>query len=102
MLRPYTCFPPVKRGAVALLVAACAGAVPAPAQMRASLGLGVGTVRTEKRDTNFSSVSLSPAVRFATPAFFGQASGFVASLPGGVWARHGRLYLWGATPRVAG
>ncbi len=66
----------------------------------------MGTVRTERRDTfpgsNFSSASLSPAVRYATPAFVLAASGFVASLPAGVWARHGRLTFRGATPRVVG
>jgi hypothetical protein len=30
------------------------------------------------------------------------ASAFFASLPAGVWASHGRLYLWGATPRLMG
>ncbi|MEO6058325.1 MAG: glycogen-binding domain-containing protein [Gemmatimonadales bacterium] len=31
-----------------------------------------------------------------------QASGFLASLPAGAWAGHGRLHLWGTTPRVTG
>ena len=91
----------MRRGAFAFLVAVGAGAAPAPTQTRASLGVGVGTVRTEG-GTSFSSASVSPAVRYTTRAFLAQASGFVASLPAGVLASHGRLYLWGATPRVAG
>jgi hypothetical protein len=77
------------------------GAVSAPAQAPVSIGVGVGTVRTETA-TGFSSASLSPALRYATPAFLAQASGFVASLPAGAWASHGRLSVFGTTPRVAG
>jgi hypothetical protein len=80
--------------------------VPAAAQVSASVGVGVGTVRSERRDSlpgsSFSSASLSPAIRYATPAFVLAASGFVASLPAGTWATHGRLTFRGATPRVAG
>ena len=83
------------------MVAIGAAAAPAPAQTRASLGLGVGTVRTET-GTSFSSASLSPAVRYATPGFFVAASGAASSLPGGVWASHARLYLRGTTPPVGG
>jgi len=71
------------------------------AQVRASIGVGVGSVRTEN-GTGFSSASMSPAVRYSTPGFVTQASGYVASLPSGVWAGHGRLSLWGTTPRVLG
>jgi hypothetical protein len=79
-----------------------AGAVPAPAQARASLGVGVGTIRTE-RGSRFSASSLSPIVRYTTPTLVAQASGFVASLPAGSWAGHGRLHLWGTTrPSLAG
>lgn len=76
-------------------------ALPARAQTRASLGLGAGTVRTEV-GTTFSSASLAPALWYATPSFEAAASGSFASLPGGVWASHGRLDLWGTTPRVVG
>ena len=80
--------------------------VPVSAQVSATLGVGVGTVRTERRDStsgsNFSSASLSPELRYATPAFAFAASGFVASLPAGVWASHGRLSFRGVTPRVSG
>jgi len=78
-----------------------AGAVPAPAQTQASLGVGVGTVRTET-GSSFSAASLSPSLRYATSTLVAQASSFVASLPAGEWAGHGRLHLWGTTPRVAG
>jgi len=75
--------------------------VPAAAQTRASLGLGVGTVRTE-RGSSFSAASVSPTLRYRTPAFVGQVFGLVASLPGGAWAGHGRLHFWGTSPRVTG
>jgi hypothetical protein len=45
---------------------------------------------------------VSPALRFATPALVVQTSGYIASLPAGVWASNGRVQLWGVTPRVAG
>jgi len=45
---------------------------------------------------------LSPALRYSSPTFVVQASGYVASLPAGAWASHGRLQLWGVTPRLAG
>ena len=80
--------------------------MPATAQVSGSVGVGVGTVRTERRDSvsgsNFSSASLSPTLRYATPSFVFVASGFVASLPASVWASHARLTFRGATPRVAG
>jgi Glycogen recognition site of AMP-activated protein kinase len=73
----------------------------ATAQTRGSLGIGIGTVRTEV-GPSFSSASLSPGLRYSTPALVVSASGFLASLPAGVWATHGRLYAWAGTPRVAG
>lgn len=82
-------------------MAVSAAAVPAPAQTRVSLGVGVGTVRTET-GSSFSAASLSPSLRYTTPTLVAQASGLVASLPAGAWAGHGRLHLWGTTPRVAG
>lgn len=83
-----------------MLVAISTTAVPVTAQ-RASVGVGVGTVRTEG-GTAFSSASLSPTIRYATPSFVVRTSGFVASLPAGVWAGQGRLHLWGVTQRLAG
>ncbi|MDQ2942730.1 MAG: glycogen-binding domain-containing protein [Candidatus Dormibacteraeota bacterium] len=77
------------------------GTMPARAQARASMGVGVGTLRTET-GSSFSSASLFPAVQYTTPALVARASGYVASLPTGVWAGQGRLQLWGATPRVTG
>jgi len=74
---------------------------PASAQVRPSLGVGVGTVRTE-RGSSFSAASLSAAVRYVSPTFVAQTSGLIASLPQGAWAEHGRLHLWGTTPRLAG
>jgi len=84
----------------ALLAALCAAA-PATAQLRPSLGAGVGTVRTE-RGSSFSAGSLSPAVLYASPTFVAQTSGLVAALPQSAWAEHGRLHLWGTTPRLGG
>jgi len=86
---------------LALLLALSAGVAPAPAQTAPSLEVGVGTVRTE-RGSSFSSASLSPAVRYVSPGFFVAASGTVGSLPAGVWAGTGRLYLRGTTPRLTG
>ena len=58
-------------------------------------------MRTET-GASFSSAALSPALRYATPALVVSASAFLASLPAGVWATHGRLYAWGDTPRIVG
>jgi hypothetical protein len=66
-----------------------------------SLGVGVGTVRTES-GTSFSSASLSPAVRYSTTGFVLVASGAFSSLPAAEWASHGRLYVRGTTPRIEG
>jgi hypothetical protein len=91
-----------------LLVAVSAGAQagPAAAQTRATLRLGVGTIRPERRDTfpgvSFTSGMVSPSLRYATPSFVAVASGYIASLPASVWAGHGRLQLWATTPRVVG
>jgi Glycogen recognition site of AMP-activated protein kinase len=87
---------------VTALVAASLAAAPLilPAQVRGSLGVGVGTVRTET-GTSFSSASVSPALRYSTPTLVLSASSFVSSLPAGVWATHGRLSVWGTSARVA-
>lgn len=71
------------------------------AQTRWSVGAGVGTVRTET-GASFSSAALSPEIRYATPSLVVSASTFFASLPAGVWASHGRLFVWGDTPRLTG
>ncbi|HVH66832.1 MAG TPA: glycogen-binding domain-containing protein [Gemmatimonadales bacterium] len=83
-----------------LLVAGLAAAS-ARAQTQGSLGVGIGTVRTET-GASFSSAALSPALRYTAPGLVVSASAFLASLPDGVWASHGRLYLWGTTRRVTG
>jgi hypothetical protein len=84
-------------------VAASLGFAPAvtTAQTRGSVGFGVGTVRTEN-GTSFSSAALSPALRYTAPALVVSGSAFLAALPAGVWATHGRLYAWGDTPRIMG
>ena len=91
---------------LAFLAVAGALAGPAGAQTRASIRIGVGTVRTERRDTfpgaSFTSAMLSPAVRFASSNVVIQASGYVASLPAGAKAGQGRLQLWGVTPKLTG
>lgn len=99
-----TCISPIARlitrvGIAFLLVSASSSA--ATAQTRASLGVGVGTVRNET-GSSFSSASLSPTIRFTTPGFVTQLSGFGASLPNGAWSGAGNLHLRGATPRVIG
>ncbi len=82
-----------------LLIATGARVTPARAQTRWSVGAGVGTVRTET-GASFSSAALSPELRYSAPSLVASASAFFASLPAGVWATHGRLYAWGATPRI--
>jgi hypothetical protein len=81
-------------------------ALPASAQTRATLRVGVGTVRTERRDTfpgaSSTAAMLSPAVGYTSPTFVIQASGYIASLPAGVRAGNGRLQFWGVTPRLSG
>ena len=84
-----------------MLTAISIGALPARAQTRVSLGIGVGTLRSET-GSSFSSASLFPTVRYTTPFFVAQASGYAASLPAGVWAGQGRLQLWAASPRLVG
>jgi len=86
---------------VAAPLLAAVWAAPAAAQMAATLGAGVGTVRTE-RGSSFSAASLAPVIRYASPTFVAQVSGLVASLPQSAWAEHGRLHLWGTTPRLTG
>lgn len=89
-----------------MLVAVSLGAGPVAAQTRATLRVGVGTIRPERRDTfpgaSFTSAMVAPTVRYASPSLVVQASGYLASLPAGVLASHGRLQLWGVTPRLAG
>ncbi len=67
------------------------------AQVQASVGAGVGTVRSSG-GTSFSSASLSPLVRVESSGFSFSAGGTLASLPRGVWSGQGRLNLWVATP----
>lgn len=78
----------------------------AHAQTRATLRIGVGTVRTERRDTfpgsSFTAVMLSPTLGYTSPTFVIQGSGYLASLPGGVKGGNGRLQFWGVTPRLSG
>ncbi len=94
-------FAPVTRGMWALLAGASIAAAPAAAQIDASVGLGVGTVRYPG-GTSFGSAVLSPAVRYASPSFVIDVSGGVASLPGSAWASQARATMWGATQPLAG
>jgi hypothetical protein len=94
-------FAPVTRGTLALLVAAGVAAAPAVAQIDASVGLGVGTVRYPG-GASFGSAVLSPAFRYASPAFAIDVSGAVASLPGSVWSSQARASFWGVTQPLAG
>jgi hypothetical protein len=100
-----TCISPIAqiitRAGIAFLMLVSVGSPAATAQTRASLGVGVGSVRSET-GSSFSSGSLSPTIRFATPGFVTQLSGFGAALPNGAWSGAGNLHLWGATPRVIG
>jgi hypothetical protein len=89
-----------------LLAAVVILTLPASAQTRATLRIGVGTVRTERRDTfpgaSFTAAMVSPAIGYSSPEFVIQASGYFASLPDGVKAGNGRLQFWGVTPRLSG
>lgn len=68
----------------------------AQGQARASLGVGVGTVRYPG-GTSFSSASFSPGVQYASPTLAIDVSGSLASLPGGVWSSQGRGDVWVAS-----
>jgi hypothetical protein len=72
----------------------------AGAQIAASLGAGVGTVRYAG-GTSFSSASFSPAAAYDSPTLTASAGGVLASLPGGVWSTQGRGEIWGATPPLS-
>ncbi len=88
---------------LALFVAGTAGVAPAAAQLDASLGLGVGTVRYPAGDsssrgaTRFSSTMLSPGLHASTPRWTADLFGSVASLSGGTWSLQGRADIWAAT-----
>jgi hypothetical protein len=86
---------------VLLLAMVGGGATNGVAQTRVSVGAGVGTVRTES-GSSFSSATISPVIRFASPSVVVQASGYASSLPNSVWSGQGRLGLWGVTPPVLG
>ncbi len=88
---------------LALFVAGTAGVAPAAAQLDASLGLGVGTVRYPAGDsssrgaTRFSSTMLSPGLHASSPRWTADLFGSVASLSGGTWSLQGRADIWAAT-----
>jgi len=86
----------VKRGILALVMAASTRAAPAAAQTDASVGLGVGTVRYPG-GSRFSSAAFSPGFHASTPRLAADLFGSVASLPGGIWSSQGRADLWTAT-----
>jgi hypothetical protein len=85
-----------------LVVLIAASGRVAAAQVDASLGLGVGTVRfpdttsTGKR-VSFSSTTFSPAFRYTSSSVVLDVSGSIASLPDSGWSGQGRADLWGAT-----
>src|SRR5256712_12290060 len=98
-------FPPVPsrasfvpvRGAFLILLAAGCGVWPAAAQKRASLGIGVGTVRYPG-GTSFSSAAFSPTIGFSSPPLDADGSASFASLPNGVWSSQGRGDVWVTSP----
>jgi hypothetical protein len=84
---------------VVLIVASGRGAA---AQVDASLGLGVGTVRfpdttSGGQRVSFSSTTFSPAFRYASSAVALDFTGSIASLPNAGWSSQGRADLWGTT-----
>jgi hypothetical protein len=90
-----------------LLLLASTLAAPGHSQARASLGIGIGSVRYEAGadtvtgGTAFSSAAFSPDLQYASPAFTADVSGSFASLPGGVWSSQGRGDLWAQTPQFS-
>jgi hypothetical protein len=86
---------------IALLVAACARAVPAAAQVEGSVGVGAGTVRYPG-GTSFGTAILSPGFRYATGTLVGDLSSAIASLPGGEWAGQGQAELSAVSAPFAG
>jgi AMP-activated protein kinase-like protein len=78
-----------------LLPAAVAG------QVRASAGVGVGTIRhSGGRDT--SSAIFTPELGYDSPTFTAALRGTLASLRSGGWSRQGRADVWLATPALGG
>ena len=75
----------MKRGIIALLVAASTHAAPAAAQVEGSVGVGAGTVRYPG-GTSFGSAILSPGVRYTSDALVANLSSSIASLPDAEWA----------------
>ncbi len=85
------------RGPFLILLAAGCGVWPAAAQKRASLGIGVGTVRYPG-GTSFSSAAFSPTIGFSSPTLDADGSASFASLPNGVWSSQGRGDVWVTSP----
>jgi hypothetical protein len=86
-----------------LLLVVCAagfGVNRATAQTRASLGIGIGSVRYGG-GTSFSSAAVSPAFQYAAGTLLTDVSGSFASLPDAVWSSQGRGSLWVASPAIA-
>lgn len=80
-----------------LLAAATLRVLPAAAQIGASVGLGVGTVRYPG-GSSLGSAMLSPGVHYTADAVGMDASASLASLPGSVWSSQARASVWGTTP----
>jgi len=101
----------VTRPAAILLAATIAA--PVNGQTRASLGIGIGSVRYARDATDtvgtgtaggraFSTAAFSPTLQYASPTLTVDVSGSFASLPEGVWSSQGRGGLWAQTRPFAG
>ena len=90
----------------AAILLAASIAAPANGQTRASLGIGIGSVRYARDATDtlraFSTAAFSPALQYASPTLTLDVSGSFASLPEGVWSSQGRGGLWAQTRPFAG
>ncbi|MGH7569824.1 MAG: hypothetical protein ACREL9_12810 [Gemmatimonadales bacterium] len=73
----------------------------AAAQIQASLGGGVGTVRYAG-GSSFSAATLSPAIQVLGGRLFVGAGGSLSTLPKGVVATQGRAELWASAPTGPG
>jgi hypothetical protein len=72
----------------------------AVAQTDASLGFGLGTVRSAG-GTSLGIVSLGPTLRLVAPGRELSLGGTLSALPRGDWYTQGRAAFWAATPALA-
>jgi hypothetical protein len=91
----------MRYGVVAMLCGALLPPGRAAAQLEASVGAGVSTVRLSD-GRSFGAVTLAPSVRLFGRARFAAAHGSLAALPDGAWSGQLRVDAWDALTRPSG